>query len=297
MASAAEAAHPLPTGQRLIVTVGIMAAVLLQVLDTTIANVALTTIAGNLGESADTSIWIITAFAVANGVTLPLTGWLMQRFGVVRTFTASVFLFTIASLLCGLAWSLPSLILFRIVQGAVSGPMIPGSQALLIAIFPPAKRGTALGIWSATTLAAPVFGPVLGGYISDNFHWSWIFLINVPLGIPTLLLASRVLVNETPATRHPLDVHGLALLPPGLVFVVFGLSRLDQSGGSADAIAIASIAGGLALIAGFVAHARGMGRSALLDLGLFRRVEFRAASAIAFFFGLVMFAGLFVLPL
>ena len=119
----------------------------MQVLDGTIANVSLPTIAGNLGVSTDNGTWVITSFAVANGVTVPLTGWLMSRFGVVRTFTASVFAFTVASLLCGLAWNLPVLIGFRILQGAVSGPMIPGSQALLISIFPPHKRGTALSIW------------------------------------------------------------------------------------------------------------------------------------------------------
>src|SRR5712671_5746147 len=130
-------------------------ATFMQVLDTTIANVSIPTIAGYLGVSSDQGTWIITSFAVANGVSVPLTGWLMQRFGVVRTFVISIALFTIASLLCGLAWSLPSLIAFRVLQGAVSGPMIPGSQALLIMIFPPRQRGTALAIWSMTTLVAP----------------------------------------------------------------------------------------------------------------------------------------------
>ncbi|HVU80651.1 MAG TPA: MFS transporter, partial [Rhodanobacteraceae bacterium] len=140
----------------------------MQVLDSSIANVSLPTIAGNLGASTDQGTWVITSFAVANGVAVPLTGWLMQRYGVVRTFVFAVLGFTLASFLCGIAWSLPSLIAFRILQGAVSGPMIPGSQALLISIFPPDKRATALGIWSITTLVAPIMGPILGGYISDN---------------------------------------------------------------------------------------------------------------------------------
>src|SRR6202042_2493152 len=154
----------------------------MQVLDTTIANVSIPTIAGNLGVSTDQGTWVITSFAVANGVSVPLTGWLMQRFGVVRTFVVSVALFTIASLLCGLAWSLPSLIAFRVLQGAVSGPRSPGSQALLINVFGPHKRNTALPIWSVPTLVAPVAGPVLGAYISDTYVWPWIFLINVPVG-------------------------------------------------------------------------------------------------------------------
>src|ERR1700678_799144 len=118
----------------------------MQVLDTTIANVALPTIAGYLGVSSDQGTWVITAFAAANGISVPITGWLMGRYGIVRTFVVSVLLFTIASFLCGAAWSLGSLVFFRVLQGAVSGPMIPGSQALLISSFPPEKRSVALGI-------------------------------------------------------------------------------------------------------------------------------------------------------
>ncbi|RZM03536.1 MAG: MFS transporter, partial [Sphingomonas sp.] len=172
-APAGAGAAPLRGATLAITSLALALGTFMQVLDGTIANVSLPTIAGNLGVSTDNGTWVITSFAVANGVTVPLTGWLMQRFGVVRTFTVSVILFTIASLLCGLAWDLSSLIGFRILQGAVSGPMIPGSQALLISIFPPHKRGTALSIWSMTTLTAPVLGPVLGGYISDNYHWGW----------------------------------------------------------------------------------------------------------------------------
>jgi len=156
---------------------------------------------------------VITSFAVANGVSVPLTGWLMQRFGVVRTFVASVILFTLASLLCGLAWSLPSLIAFRVLQGAVSGPMIPGSQALLINVFGAAKRHLALVIWSLTTLTAPIAGPLLGGYISDNYVWPWIFLINVPVGILCGFICWTNLKNqETPTRKIPIDRVGLALL-------------------------------------------------------------------------------------
>ena len=185
----------------------------MQVLDTTIANVSLPTIAGNLGVSSDSSTWVITSFAVANGVAVPLTGWLMGRYGVVRTFTVSVVLFTIASFLCGIAWSLGSLVGFRILQGAVSGPMIPGSQALLISIFPSDKRATALGVWSITTLVGPIMGPVMGGYISDNYHWSWIFLINVPVGLFAAFISWRSLKSrETPTRNLPIDTVGLGLL-------------------------------------------------------------------------------------
>src|SRR6516225_3183727 len=144
------AAQPAPlAGAALAVTALALAlGTFMQVLDNTIANVSLPTIAGNLGVSADQGTWVITSFAVANGIGVPLTGWLMGRYGVVRTFVVSVLLFTIASFLCGMAWSLSSLIAFRVLQGGVSGPMIPGSQALLLSLFPAEKKGTALAIWS-----------------------------------------------------------------------------------------------------------------------------------------------------
>jgi DHA2 family multidrug resistance protein len=207
------AAPALIGGRKAITAVALALGTFMQVLDTSIANVSIPTIAGNLGVSTDQGTWVITSFAVANGVSVPLTGWLMQRFGVVRTFVVSVVLFTIASLLCGLAWSLPSLIAFRVLQGAVSGPMIPGSQALLINVFGPNKRTTALTIWSITTLVAPIAGPLLGGYISDNYIWPWIFLINVPVGVFCAWMCwNNLKSQETPTRKIPIDRIGLALL-------------------------------------------------------------------------------------
>ncbi|HWY26094.1 MAG TPA: DHA2 family efflux MFS transporter permease subunit [Nevskia sp.] len=204
---------PLAGSAKAITAVALALGTFMQVLDTTIANVSIPTIAGDLGVSADQGTWIITSFAVANGVSVPLTGWLMQRYGVVRTFVMSVLLFTLASFLCGIAWSLPTLIAFRVLQGAVSGPMIPGSQALLISLFPPEKKGAALAIWSMTTLVAPICGPILGGYISDNYHWSWIFLINVPVGLLCAFICWNFLkTRETPTRKLAIDRVGLVLL-------------------------------------------------------------------------------------
>ncbi len=195
------------------VTIALALGTFMQVLDSTIANVSLPTIAGNLGVSSDQSTWVITAFAVANGACVPLTGWLMGRFGVVRVFVLSVLAFTAASLFCGIAWNITSLIVFRIIQGGVSGPMIPGSQALLMSVFPPEKRATGLGIWSMTTLIAPIFGPVMGGYISDNYHWGWIFLINVPVGLLCAVIVWQCLgKRDTPTRKLPIDKMGVVLL-------------------------------------------------------------------------------------
>ncbi|HEX4269447.1 MAG TPA: DHA2 family efflux MFS transporter permease subunit [Steroidobacteraceae bacterium] len=201
-------------------------ATFMQVLDTTIANVSIPTIAGNLGVSSDQGTWIITSFAVANGVSVPLTGWLTRRFGIVKTFSLSVLLFTIASFLCGLSQSITELLVFRVLQGAVSGPMIPGSQALLLTLFPESKKGTALAIWSATTLVAPICGPILGGYISDNYAWGWIFLINVPVGLICALVCWQFLKSrETPAHVLKMDWMGLVLL---IVWVGSLQVMLDQ---------------------------------------------------------------------
>lgn len=224
-------ARPLTGVRRTTVAVALALGTFMMVLDSTIANVSLPTIAGNLGVSSRNSTWVITAFAAANGVSMPLTGWLMRRFGVIRTFCMSLALFTLMSFLCGMAWSLPSLVFFRVLQGAVAGPMMPGSQSLLIAIYPPGKRATALGIWSITTLVGPIVGPILGGYISDNYHWSWIFLINVPIGIFTSLYCWSMLRDrEVPPQKLPIDTIGLILL----VVWVASLQILLDLGEDAD---------------------------------------------------------------
>jgi DHA2 family multidrug resistance protein len=269
----------------------------MQVLDTTIANVSLPTIAGNLGVSSDQGTWIITSFAVANGIGVPMTGWLMGRYGVVRTFVFSVFAFTVASFLCGIAWSLPSLILFRVLQGGVSGPMIPGSQALLIAVFPPEKRGTALGIWSITTLVAPICGPILGGYISDNYHWSWIFLINLPVGIIVTFLCWMNLKSRETATRKlPIDRVGLGLL----VVWVGALQIMLDTGKDADWFASTTIV--IEAIVTAVAFAAWLiweltEKYPIVDLSLFKNRNF-ALGVLAFCLGYaVFFANNLLMPL
>jgi DHA2 family multidrug resistance protein len=205
--------QPLTGSALTIGTIALSLATFMNVLDTSIANVSIPAISGDLGVSPDQGTWVITSFGVANAISLPLTGWLTRTFGQVKLFTWSVALFTIASFLCALAPSLNMLILFRVVQGAVAGPMMPLSQALLLSSYPKAKAGAALGMWSITTLVAPVVGPVLGGWITDNISWPWIFYINVPVGIfagvaTWVIYKSR----ETPTTSLPIDKVGVFLL-------------------------------------------------------------------------------------
>ncbi|MEO8298182.1 MAG: DHA2 family efflux MFS transporter permease subunit, partial [Burkholderiales bacterium] len=188
-------------------------ATFMNVLDSSIANVSLPAIAGDLGVSPGQGTWVITSFGVANAISVPLTGWLTQRFGAVRLFTLSVLLFVLASWLCGFAPSLEMLVAFRVMQGLVAGPMIPLSQTLLLSSYPRAKAGTALALWGMTTLVAPVVGPLLGGWITDHISWPWIFYINVPVGLFAAALTWSVYhKRETPRRKLPIDGVGLVLL-------------------------------------------------------------------------------------
>jgi DHA2 family multidrug resistance protein len=204
---------PLKGSQLVLGTIALSLATFMNVLDTSIANVSIPAIAGDLGVSPDQGTWVITSFGVANAISLPLTGWLTRRFGQVRLFVASVILFVITSFLCALAPSLELLILFRVLQGAVAGPMIPLSQSLLLSSYPRNRAGTALAMWAMTTLVAPVAGPLLGGWITDNISWPWIFYINVPVGVAAALVTWGIYhKRETATARVPVDAVGLGLL-------------------------------------------------------------------------------------
>jgi len=204
---------PLQGSALVLGTIALSLATFMNVLDTSIANVSIPAMAGDLGVAPDQGTWVITSFAVANAISLPLTGWLTQRYGQVRLFTTSVLLFVLASFLCGLAPSLGLLILFRVIQGAVAGPMIPLSQSLLLSSYPKSRAGSALAAWSITTLVAPVVGPLLGGWITDNIAWPWIFYINVPVGLAAAAVTWFIYQKrETPTAKLPIDAVGLGLL-------------------------------------------------------------------------------------
>ncbi|HUL63043.1 MAG TPA: DHA2 family efflux MFS transporter permease subunit [Burkholderiaceae bacterium] len=204
---------PLEGSARIIGTVALSLATFMNVLDTSIANVSIPAISGDMGVSPSQGTWVITSFAVANAIAVPLTGWLTQRFGQVRLFTASIVLFVIASWLCGLSPNIESLIFFRVLQGLVAGPMIPLSQTLLLASYPPALSGTAMAFWAMTTLVAPVTGPLLGGWITDNIAWPWIFYINIPVGLLAAAVTWSIYRTRDPGPRKvPLDFVGLGLL-------------------------------------------------------------------------------------
>lgn len=299
MSDAAQAAElpPLKGAALALTAMAIATGTFMQVLDTSIANVAIPTISGDLGVSPDQGTWVITFFAMANGVSVPISGWLMARFGPVRAFIGAVVLFTIASFLCGIAWNIQSLIVFRLIQGGVSGPMIPGSLALLRAIFPPRQAATASAIWSMTTMAAPVCGPILGGWISDNATWSWIFFINVPVGIVCAIGCARGLKGrDEPARKLPVDGVGLGLL---IVWVSALQIMLDQ-GKDADwfsspAIVALAIVAGVGFFAWVIWEITD--KHPMVDLSAFRSRNFTVGT-IGFCLGYgVFFSNTVLLPL
>ena len=201
-------------GGRLILAALVLAlANFMVVLDMTIANVSVPHITGSLAVSASQGTWVITSYAVAEAICVPLTGWLAGRFGSVRVFVISLFGFTLFSILCGLSTSLEMLVFCRIGQGLFGGPIMPLSQTLLMRIFPPEKQSQAMGMWAMTTVVGPILGPILGGTISDNMSWHWIFFINIPVGIGCAIAAMRLLKTaETPTQKLKIDRGGLLLL-------------------------------------------------------------------------------------
>ena len=208
---------PLQGGALAMLTLVLSLATFMLVLDSTIANVAIPTIAGDLGASSSQGTWVITSFGVANAISIPITGWLAKRFGEVRLFLISTLLFVLASWLCGISHSLEMLIVFRALQGAVAGPIIPLSQSLLLNNYPPEKRGMALAFWSMTIVVAPICGPILGGWISDNIHWGWIYFINVPIGLAVVLISWKILEGrESRISHQPVNTVGLILLALGV---------------------------------------------------------------------------------
>lgn len=198
----------------------------IQVLDTSIANVAIPYIAGNLSVSTDQGTWVITSFSASNAIVLPLTGWLSDYFGRVRLFIWSLVLFSLTSFICGLCTDLTMLIFFRVIQGAVAGSLIPLSQSLIIANNPPDKQGSALGFWGMIVIVAPVLGPIIGGYLTYTYSWPWIFFINVPIGLFSAFIVWFYLrEQESPIVRNPIDWVGLFLLSLGVASLQIMLDK------------------------------------------------------------------------
>src|SRR5271168_2320243 len=187
--------RPRPRHNPWAIALTVTMATFMEVLDTSIANVSLPHIAGGLSSSVDESTWILTAYLVANAIVLPISAWITGRFGRKRFYMTCVALFTASSFLCGMAPTLGSLIFFRIMQGIGGGGLGPSEQAILADTFPPSKRGMSMAVYGMAVVLAPAIGPTLGGFITDNFHWRWVFFINVPVGLLSLFLSNRMVTD------------------------------------------------------------------------------------------------------
>jgi DHA2 family multidrug resistance protein len=207
-----------------LLTVAIAFATFMEVLDITIVNVSVPHIAGSLGVSPQEGTWAISSYSLASAIMQPLSGWIARQFGEVRSFCVSALLFVIMSVLCGFATSMPMLVIGRLLQGAGSGPMVALSLSLLLNNYPIEKKGLALALWAMTVVVAPIFGPILGGFLTDNYSWPWIFYINVPVGLLAVAITWTLLRNrESKIVKTRIDTVGLVLLVLGVGALLTGL--------------------------------------------------------------------------
>jgi MFS transporter, DHA2 family, multidrug resistance protein len=284
-----------------LIAVVVAMAAFMEVLDTSIANVALPYMAGSLGASNDQSTWVLTSYLVSNAVVLPISGWFANALGRKRFFMTCLVIFTISSLLCGIAPSLSAIIFFRVLQGAGGGGLQPMAQAILADVFPPEERGLAFALYGVTAIIAPTIGPTLGGWITDNYSWRWIFFINLPVGILTLLMVYR-LVDDPPwakraaGTKLHFDYVGLSLLALGVgcLQVMLDKGQEDDWFGSHFITTLAILAA-LGLIC-FVVW-EWFYKRPIVDVHMFENLNFLSANGMMFALGILLFSSLVMMPL
>jgi EmrB/QacA subfamily drug resistance transporter len=268
----------------------------MSILDTTIVNVAIDTLARHFHTSLATIQWVSTGYMLALASVIPVTGWAADRFGTKRLWMISISLFLVGSALCGLAWSAESLIVFRVLQGFGGGMIMPIGMTLLTQAAGPQRVGRVMSVVGVPMLLGPVLGPVLGGWLVTDVSWRWIFYVNLPIGAVALPFAWRVLERDVPQHGQRLDFLGLAMLSPGAALLVYGLAETSQAGGVTSMGALVGLIGGAVLIAAFVRHAL-RAAAPLLDLALFKVRAFSAAATTTFLVAGAMFGGMILLPL
>ncbi|MGV0622922.1 DHA2 family efflux MFS transporter permease subunit [Mycobacterium pseudokansasii] len=280
----------------LLITVTCMMLPLMVTLDTTVVNVAQRTFIEEFSSTQAVVAWASTGYTLALAAVIPLTGWLANRLGTKRLLMASVLMFTAGSLLCALASNIALLVAFRAVQGFGGGMLLPLQLIILARAAGPARLGRVMTISMITVLLAPIVGPILGGWLIDSFGWQWIFLINLPIGVLTLLLAGLTLPQDDSLPAESLDVVGMALLSPGLVLLLYGVSQLPGRGTFADPYVWAPATIGVLLIGAFANHALRRSDYALIDLRLLKNRSVAAANATRFLFAITFFGSCLLFP-
>jgi EmrB/QacA subfamily drug resistance transporter len=265
------------------------------VMDTTIVTVALTTLAKDFHTSLASIQWVTTGYLLALAMVVPITGWGVHRFGAKRLYLIALVIFSISSALCGLAWSVPSLIAFRILQGVGGGMILPVGQTIRAQAAGPAQMNRIMAITGVPVLMGPILGPVIGGLIVSNASWRWIFYVNIPIAVLAILAAVKVLPDVPGDGGHRFDLPGFLLLSPGLAIFVYGLTRIG-SAGSVDITGLSLIILGLVMVLGFVLRSR-RAPEPLMDMTLFRHRDFSVASICIYLTGAVAFGTMFLLPL
>ncbi len=281
-----------------IVAIAVMFATFMEVLDTTVVNVSLPHIAGNLSASIDESTWVLTSYLVANAIVLPLTGWLAAHFGRKRLLMSSVAGFTMASLLCGVAPNLHLLVLFRFIQGATGGAMQPLSQAVLLEAFPPHDRGRAMGFWGIGIVVAPILGPVLGGWLTDTYSWRWVFYINLPVGIVSLVMTQLYVFDPhyLRRTTERIDYIGIGLLAVWVGSLQLALDLGQEHDWFSSAfITTLVVTSGIGVVA-FIAR-EWMAREPVVDLRVFKVRTYSTGVFLMTTLGFVLYGSLVLLPI
>lgn len=289
--------HGVITGPKLGITIAVMCAAFMAVLDISIVNVGLNDIRASFGTPIDQIAWVSTGYMVANVVVIPMTGWFQRRFGFRRYFVVSVLLFGVASTLCGLAWNLPSLVVFRVLQGLGGGAIIPTSQSILFARYPRREHGMAQALFGLGAVTAPLFGPTVGGYLIEWFSWHWIFLINIPIVLVAAFMA-WVSIEETgwKPTRARIDVSGIALLVVGMAALQYVLEEGNRDGWFESAtIVVLMVVAAIALIT-FVVHELET-EHPVVDLRVFANRSYAAATGLNFAVGMTLFSASFLFAL
>ena len=276
-------------------TVTVLGSVM-SVLDTTIVNVALDPLARVLGSDLSTIAWVVTSYLLAIAAVTPITGWAARRIGTRRLYLLSLVLFTLGSLLCGLAWSTTSLVVARVLQGAGGGLLLPVGQMITVRMAGRANLGRVMGVLGVPTVLAPVVGPTLGGFLLEHVSWRAVFLINLPIGVLALVLALRILPRDEGTSTYRLDVLGLLLAPTGLALLTYGLSETASRPALLRTQVVVPVLVGLCLLAWFVVHALKV-EHPLLELRLFGDRTYAVASVAFLVNGAISLGGLILLPL